>query len=168
MYLPETKAIFAFFEMIALAFAFGGAERLLDGKSLLSVVGAWLAAVAFFVAGIKGSWLRSKIAASGILANVPKFYRDSRFWLGGDRSFLFQKSRDTIGLLFVLFGAERMAQFVADREIQKLIKRDMPPSEQFDLSFRLRHKQNLFKKCLAHFQVTESGTVWVQMKIGKN
>jgi len=83
MYLPETKAIFAFFEMIALAFAFGGAERLLDGKSLLSVVGAWLAAVAFFVAGIKGSWLRSKIAASGILANVPKFYRDSRFWLGG-------------------------------------------------------------------------------------
>jgi hypothetical protein len=57
---------------------------------------------------------------------------------------------------------------MSDRELQKLIKGDVPYVEQLDLSPRFRHEQNLFDKCLSHLQVAESGAVGFQMKLPSN
>jgi hypothetical protein len=52
------------------------------------------------------------------------FCLDLRFT--GDRFSLFQKSRHAFGLPFVRVLAERMAQFVSDRKIQKTLSAKMP------------------------------------------
>jgi len=61
-----------------------------------------------------------------------------------------------------------MSHFVTDGKIEKLIKRNMPLFDQFDLSLWLRHKQDLFDKGLTHFQVAKSWAVWIQVKLRKN
>jgi hypothetical protein len=43
----------AFLELFALAFTFEGAAALLRGDSIWRVVGAWVVAVVFFIAGIR-------------------------------------------------------------------------------------------------------------------
>jgi TolB-like protein len=53
------KAVYAFLELFALAFTFEGAGAMLRGESLWRVVGAWLVAVIFFVAGIQ--WPRIRV-----------------------------------------------------------------------------------------------------------
>ena len=78
-----------------------------------------------------------------------------------DWSPLSESLAHALGFDLVTLMTESMPQFVSDRKIKKLIKRDMPFREQFDFAFRLRHKQDLFKKRLTHFQVAESGTIWI-------
>jgi len=59
------KAVFAFLEVIALAFAFEGVAALLRGEVrsfILSLIGA----VFFFVAGVKWPWIRGILAGLGI------------------------------------------------------------------------------------------------------
>lgn len=75
------KAVFAFLEMIALAFAFSGTERLLDGKPLWGVVGAWAASLVFFMTGIKWPSLRASIDANARLRAVIRLNRHPTFWL---------------------------------------------------------------------------------------
>lgn len=53
------KAVFAFLEMIALAFAFEGVSSLLAGSPWPVCAGSLLGAVMFFVAGIKWSWIKN-------------------------------------------------------------------------------------------------------------
>jgi TolB-like protein/predicted Ser/Thr protein kinase len=53
------KAVYAFLELFALAFTFEGAGAMLRGESLWRVVGAWLVAIIFFVAGIQ--WPRIRL-----------------------------------------------------------------------------------------------------------
>lgn len=57
-------AVFALFEMFALAFAFEGTTVLLSGRSSIKVAGAYIAAVALFFAGLKWSSLKSSLAPS--------------------------------------------------------------------------------------------------------
>src|SRR5260370_38402530 len=52
------KAVFAFLEMIALAFAFEGTSALLNGLGWQICAKSYVVAAAFFVAGIK--WARLK------------------------------------------------------------------------------------------------------------
>ncbi len=54
------RAVVAFFEIIALAFAFEGTSRLLDGKYLLGLLSLGIAIV-FFIAGLK--WPQIKLKA---------------------------------------------------------------------------------------------------------
>jgi TolB-like protein len=53
------KAVYVFLELFAVAFTFEGAAALLRGESLWRVVGAWLVAIFFFVAGIQ--WPRIRL-----------------------------------------------------------------------------------------------------------
>jgi len=48
------------------------------------------------------------------------------FAFTGDRFTLFQKSRHAVGVPFVHVVAERMTQFMADREIQKTVSANVP------------------------------------------
>jgi TolB-like protein/tRNA A-37 threonylcarbamoyl transferase component Bud32 len=57
------KAVYAFLELFALAFTFEGAGAMLRGEPLWRVVGAWLVAVVFFVAGIQ--WPRIRLWLAG-------------------------------------------------------------------------------------------------------
>ena len=52
------KAVYAFLELFALAFTFEGAAAFLHGEAWWKVVGAWLVAVVFFVAGIQWPKIR--------------------------------------------------------------------------------------------------------------
>jgi TolB-like protein len=56
------KAVYAFLELFALAFTFEGAAAFLHGESWWKVVGAWLVAVLFFVAGIQWPKIRKLLA----------------------------------------------------------------------------------------------------------
>jgi hypothetical protein len=73
-----------------------------------------------------------------------------------------------LGFDLVRLLTESMSQFVADGKIEKLIKRNMPLFEQFDLPLWLGHNQDLFDKRLTHFQVAKRWAVGIQMKLGKN
>ena len=53
------KAVYAFLELFALAFTFEGAAALLRGESVWKIVGAWIVAIFFFIAGIK--WPRIRL-----------------------------------------------------------------------------------------------------------
>ena len=61
------KAVYAFLELFALAFTFEGASALLRGESLWRIVGAWLVAIIFFIAGIQWPkirvWLRRRFGS---------------------------------------------------------------------------------------------------------
>ena len=59
------KAVYAFLELFALAFTFEGASALLRGESLWRIVGAWLVAIIFFIAGIQ--WPKSGCGFDGDL-----------------------------------------------------------------------------------------------------
>jgi len=52
------KAVYAFLELFALAFTFEGAAALLRGEALWRVIGAWLVAIFFFIAGIQWPKIR--------------------------------------------------------------------------------------------------------------
>ena len=52
------KAVYAFLELFALAFTFEGASALIRGESLWRIVGAWLVAIIFFIAGIQWPKIR--------------------------------------------------------------------------------------------------------------
>ena len=56
------KAVYAFLELFALAFTFEGAAAFLHGESWWKVVGAWLVAIVFFVAGIQWPKIRKLLA----------------------------------------------------------------------------------------------------------
>ena len=60
------RAVFAFLEMIALAFAIEGAARLLDGKYLLGTASLGIS-ILFFVAGLK--WSKIKLKAGSKFAH---------------------------------------------------------------------------------------------------
>ncbi len=68
------RAVFAFLEMVALAFAFEGVNALLNGLSWLICTGAFFGAIVFFFAGIKWPTIKQllgrKVAATRL-----------RFWL---------------------------------------------------------------------------------------
>lgn len=66
------KAVFAFLELFALAFAFEGAGSLLRGEPFWRVIGAWVLTAIFFVAGIKWPSLRKRFGTPG---------NDPRIWL---------------------------------------------------------------------------------------
>src|SRR5450755_1211987 len=55
------KAVFAFLELIALAFAFEGVSALLDGKPWTRWGGAGIATIVFFVAGIKWPSIKHRL-----------------------------------------------------------------------------------------------------------
>ena len=70
-------AVFAFLEMIALAFAFSGVEGL-GVKPLLQCIAYFGGALIFFVSGIKWPWIREKFGAS-VSANIFRVSNDWRF-----------------------------------------------------------------------------------------
>jgi hypothetical protein len=94
-------AVFALFEMFALAFAFEGTSMLLAGGDTRTVILAYGVAVTLFVGGIKWAWLKSKIGPrlGGSLVRVAN---DARFWfvallvvfglIGGQSLLLTQRS----------------------------------------------------------------------------
>jgi hypothetical protein len=53
-------AIFAFLEMVALAFAFEGTSALLRGEPWSTCIPAYCAAIILFLAGIKWPWIKTK------------------------------------------------------------------------------------------------------------
>lgn len=75
------KAVFAFFELFALAFAFEGAAALLRGESLWRIAGAWTLTVVFFVVGIRWPRWKTRFGPS-FSAWVARLSTDARFWLG--------------------------------------------------------------------------------------
>lgn len=85
----------------------------------------------------------------------------------GDWLFLFQKSRYAVGLLFVLFGAERVAQFVSDREIQKTVPTGMPYVHELGNPPRWSSDQRFFEECRSCFQAGESGHAWIEPAGGR-
>src|SRR5438552_17343631 len=60
------KAVFAFLEMIALAFAFEGTSAFLNGHGWQICAKSFLAAAAFFVAGIKWARLKAVLGIKGV------------------------------------------------------------------------------------------------------
>src|ERR1700691_4351910 len=54
--------VYVFLEMVALAFAFAAVDALVNGKYLLAG-GALLAALLFFVSGLKWPWIKDKLVA---------------------------------------------------------------------------------------------------------
>jgi hypothetical protein len=71
------KAVFAFLELFALAFAFEGAGALLRGDPLWRIIGAWVLTAILFVAGIQWPALKKRIGTSRI--GTPR--NDPRIWL---------------------------------------------------------------------------------------
>src|SRR5579863_9829766 len=61
------KAVFAFLEMIALAFAFEGVNAMLNGRPWFIYVGSFFAALVFFLAGIKWPYLKSALARGNLV-----------------------------------------------------------------------------------------------------
>ena len=58
------RAVFAFFEMVALAFAFEGVAAVLNGKPWSVMAGSWVACVIFFTVGLKWSLLKKRLGIS--------------------------------------------------------------------------------------------------------
>ena len=84
--MPDTSppqgdgAIFAVFELFALAFAFEGTDRLLTGHYFAALV-AYIVALILMITGLKWRWIRQRIGA-----RVASFFEgignDSRYWIG--------------------------------------------------------------------------------------
>jgi hypothetical protein len=70
-------AVFAFLEMIALAFAFSGVEGL-GLKPLWQCIAYFGAALIFFMSGIKWPWIKEKFGIS-VSANISRVSSDWRF-----------------------------------------------------------------------------------------
>lgn len=71
------KAVFAFLEMFALAFAFEGVSRLLDGRYLLGFLALGISIV-FFLAGIK--WPQIKLrTGKRFVVGLDRIANDSRY-----------------------------------------------------------------------------------------
>ncbi len=66
---------------------------------------------------------RSSVACSSFIVLVALRYRR---YLARDCFFVFQKFRHAVGVPFVCVVAERMTQFMADREIQKTVSANVP------------------------------------------
>jgi hypothetical protein len=75
------KAIFAFLEMFALAFAFEGAGAFLHGEASWRIAGAWTISAFFFVAGIKWPWIKDRIGLR-LAAGLSRIANDSRYRIG--------------------------------------------------------------------------------------
>jgi hypothetical protein len=76
------KAVFAFLEMIALAFAFEGTSALLNDHGWQIVAKSYLAATGFFVAGIKWAHIRSVLGIKGGLGIGLLASALFNYWIG--------------------------------------------------------------------------------------
>jgi hypothetical protein len=76
------KAIFAFCELFALAFAFEGASAYLNEKPWPTVTRAAVLATLFFFAGLKLPALITQIGTDSALFRFKQFAQTQRFWLG--------------------------------------------------------------------------------------
>jgi hypothetical protein len=75
------RAVFAFLELVALAFMFEGVSAFLSGKSLWTLSGCALAALFFFVLGI--AWPRIKLKVKPSIAfALNRIANDSRYRIG--------------------------------------------------------------------------------------
>jgi len=68
------KAVFAFLEMVALAFAFEGVSAMLNGAAWPVYTGALAGAVVFFLAGIAWPKLRGSLNVKTIAKNSAVFW----------------------------------------------------------------------------------------------
>ncbi len=74
------RAVFAFFEMVALAFAFEGVAALLNRKPWPIVTGSWLASAVFFLIGVKWPSLKKRLSGS-VYLKLKEFSVNPLFWL---------------------------------------------------------------------------------------
>jgi hypothetical protein len=80
----------------------------------------------------------------------------------GDRFSLLQKSRHAVGVPFVRVVAERMTQFVADREIKKALPVHVPLQQQFAAPHRYLCHQRFLDERLAFRIKRKRWTVWIK------
>ncbi len=73
------RAVFAVFELFALAFAFEGAARLLDGKYAVGLL-AVAVSIFFFIAGLKWPYIKLKTGSRFAFA-IDRLANDSRYRL---------------------------------------------------------------------------------------
>src|SRR2546423_6201313 len=67
----------------------------------------------------------------------------------------------SFGFNFIRLPAESMPEFVADGEIQELVKRNMPLVQQLKSSLRIAYKQRFFNECLMPLKDAESWAIGI-------
>jgi hypothetical protein len=98
----------------------------------------------------------------------PKAFRMLSGWRAGKftahRPLPFSEPlTQSFGFNLIRLAAESMPKFVADGEVQKLVKGNMPLVQQLKLSLRIGHKQGFFNECLTPFKDTESWAIGIHL-----